>query len=230
MSNFGVVSTISAPVLESVTQPSLIQFETEYKLYQEKIADINRTRDKNKKIEPASLKNCIEPLLLNSLCILGKIEGASKAQQATEEAVLEWFDSRLRSAPHDLAERVRSAVDSVKYEQCSEDPAGAALTFTLNVVKALERGNASEVITDKERCKGLIIKLTNKLEPSELKERIRNAREFWSTDEKSSLSFFQERISAIAVDVSLGEIARARLKRRAPTKSTDIHHGSTFEN
>eukprot|EP00171_Calliarthron_tuberculosum_P023495 IDg23495t1 len=158
MSNFGVVSTITAPILKSVTQPSLIQFETDYRAYKDKVEDINRSRESSEHITPASIKNCLEPTLLSSLCILGQIEGSKTSKDATDSAVKAWFEKRLRSAPRDLAERVRSAVDSVKYKQCREDPSGAALTFVLDIVQALDRNNAAEVVSDKERCKGLIMK------------------------------------------------------------------------
>eukprot|EP00171_Calliarthron_tuberculosum_P010981 IDg10981t1 len=160
MSNFGVVSTISAPILESVAQPSLIQFETEYKSYQEKIIDIKRTRDEDKKINPASIKNCIEPLLLKSLCILGKSKVLPKPSK------------RLKKLSSNGLESGFAQLHMISLSEYAQP-------WTLST---LERSNASEVIGDKERCKGLIIKLTNKLEPSELKERIKNAREFWSTN------------------------------------------------
>eukprot|EP00171_Calliarthron_tuberculosum_P002633 IDg2633t1 len=179
MSNFGLVSTIQAPALKPVTQPSLIQFETEYAAYKVQVADINRNRDEVNQITAASIKNCLEPMMLHSLCILGQIPGASSVEQATDNNVKAWFETRLRSAPRDLTERVRSAVHSVKFIQCKEDPAGAALSFVLDAVKALDRNNASEVVTDKERCKSLIVKLMNKLEPPELKERIKDARDCW---------------------------------------------------
>eukprot|EP00171_Calliarthron_tuberculosum_P023074 IDg23074t1 len=161
----------------------------------------------------------MEPILLTSLCIVGQIENASKPEEATDESVEKWFKNRLRTAPRDLAERVRSSVDSVAYKVSKEDPQGAALTFVLDVVKALERNNASDVFKDKERCKGLINKLVFKLEPAELKESIKDARECWSSDEKSSISFFQERVSALAIDVAQGELARAILKRIASLTS-----------
>lgn len=221
MSNFGVVSTLTAPVLSSVTQPCLIQFETEYAAYKERVNDINRSRDEDQKIKPASIRNCIEPMMLHSLCIIGQVPGATSVEQATDENVKAWFENRLRCAPRDLAERVRSAVHSIKYEQCKEDPSGAALSFVLDVVKALDRNNASEVITDKERCKSLVQKLVNKLEPPELRERIKDARECWTNEEKSSLSFFQERVAAVAVDVVQGELARERLKRKRPSRHAE---------
>lgn len=201
--------------MKGVTQPELIQFEVEYKVYEEQVSEVNRSRDASRRIKPSSIRNCCEPLLLQSLCILGQIEGATTLEEATDASVKKWLDERLASAPQDIAERVRSAVNSVQYCQCKEDPAGACLKFVLDVVAALDRNNASEVIKDKEMCKSLISKLIEKLEPPELRERIRDARECWTSDQKSDLGVFQSRASTVAVDVSQGELARARLKRRS---------------
>ena len=45
MSSFGVISALTAPVLEDVTQPDLIKFEVENSSYKEKVAHLNRSRD-----------------------------------------------------------------------------------------------------------------------------------------------------------------------------------------
>ena len=193
MSNFGVVSTITAPLLSSATQPSLILFKTEYNAYKLKVEDVNRTRGDGEKIKPASIKSFLEPALLKSLCLLGKFSPASSIDQVGDEQVESWFANRLRSKPRELSEKVRTALDSVTYEQCAEDPAGAALTFVINIIKALDKHNASEVVSDDERRKGLISKLIHKLEPHELRIRIRDAHECWSKEEKCNLSFFSRK-------------------------------------
>lgn len=190
MSTYGIVSALVAPTLKDVTQPDLIEFEIEYTAYKEKVADINRSRDTTRRISPASIRQCLDPVLLQGLCLLGQIEGADSASQATDAKVRAWFDARLATAPEDMTERVRSALGSVNYEINKQDPGGAVLSFIGKVVSALDKNNASEVIQDKDTCKSLIWKLMNKLEPPELKERIRDARDCWTGDQKSSLSFF----------------------------------------
>lgn len=139
-------------------------------------------------------------------------------EEATDDSVKKWFEERLASAPRDLSERVRSAVESVKFEQCRKDPYGAGLRYVLNVVGALDKNNASEVVNDKEMCKSLNNKLIVKLEPPELRERIRDNKECWTSEQKADLSFFQTRVTEVAVDVMQGEIARDRLKRKKETK------------
>ena len=228
MSNFGVVSTLSAPVLKGVTQPCVIQFDNAYKAYTEKVADVNRARDETDKIVPASIKNCVEPMLLSSLCTLGKIEGATKLEDTTDEMVEKWFNDRIKSTPRDLSERVRAAINSVSYKQCPEDPSGAALTFVVNIVKALEKQNAVCITTDKELSKGLILRMTEKLEPPELRERIKIAQECWTQEQKSSLTFFEERVGSTAEDVAEGEIARERLRLKSGTRKRDTDTANTI--
>lgn len=184
MSDCGVVATVSAPLLKGVTQAELIKFDLEYDAYKDKVADINRSRDSARRITPATMKHCIDPVLLQSLCLLGQIENAENASQATDAKVKHWFDARLQIAPEDLTERVRSALDYVQYKQERRDPSGAALRFVVDVVSALDQNNASEVLDDKDVCKSLIGKLVNKLEPPELRERIRAARECWTADQR----------------------------------------------
>ena len=191
MYSYGVVSTVTAPVLNQVTQSHLIEFETEYEAYKENVADVNRNRDASRHISPASVRQCMEPALLHSLCILGQIEGAEELRDATDDAVKKWFEERLATEPEDLTERVRSALDAIKYTVDNKDPSGAALTFIVEVVKSLDKNNASEVLKDKETCKSLINKLVRKLEPAELRERIFGARDCGTSTQRSNISFFR---------------------------------------
>ncbi len=96
---YGAFATISAPSLKNVTQPGLIKLEIEYTVYKEKISEVNRARKASRQVSPASIRNCIEPVLLQRLCILGQIEGAESVEEATNEKVQKWFDDRIASAP-----------------------------------------------------------------------------------------------------------------------------------
>lgn len=87
MSSFGVVSTVSPRTLKGVTQPELIQFEIEYPVYEEKIVEVNRSRDNARRIRPASIRNCFDPTLLQSLCILGQIDEATTLADGTDSSV-----------------------------------------------------------------------------------------------------------------------------------------------
>ena len=233
MADIGVVNTIDPPKLSDVKQSAIIKFEVEYVAYKERVENVNRTRPTNGRISAASVRQCIDPFLLNSLCILGEIENASNLEEATDAAVRNWFDARLSSAPVDMTERIRSALESVVYKTDRKDPAGGVLSFIINVVSALDKNNASEIIQDKETCKSLIQKLVTKLEPAELRERVKDAKDCWTVEQKSNLNFFKERVSSLAVDVNQGEIVRARLHRhglkrnRQPSDVKDQNEGKS---
>lgn len=156
MSDFGIVNTIQAPILENTSQPALIEFETKYSAYKDRVQQINDHRSVTQRIKEASIRQCIKPKILHSLCILGFIEGATTAEQATDASVLKWFDECLKSNEKDLNSRVDTALKKVKFEFDNEDPAGSATHFVVEVVAALDEQNASSIVTDTEQCKQLI--------------------------------------------------------------------------
>ena len=178
-SNFGVVAYIKPPNLQGVTQPDLIKFETEYSDYKEKVGNLNNGRDEDNQLPVATIRDCMQGPTLKALCIMGEIPGASTLEQATASNVETWFQA---AAPRDLSERIHSAVSSVKYKQCKDDPAGAALTFCLDAVKALDKNNASAIMQDEGKAKFFIDKLQEKLEPSVLRERVRMKRTTWTKE------------------------------------------------
>ncbi len=61
MPAFGTVSTVIPPTLKKFTQPGVIQFGTEYTVYKEQIAEVNRSLDASRRVTPASIRNCINP-------------------------------------------------------------------------------------------------------------------------------------------------------------------------
>ena len=93
MSDIGLINTIQAPELVETTQPTLIAFETTYSVYKDRVSRLNSTRSGDQQIPYASIRQCIKPEILHSMCILGYIDGASNAEEATDEAVKTWFDN-----------------------------------------------------------------------------------------------------------------------------------------
>lgn len=112
--------------------------------------------------------------MLYSLCIFGEIEGASTVEEATDEVLKPWFENALKTAPKDIAERVQTSLDTVKYKQCPEDPGGAVTEFVVIVVMQLDRNNASKVVRDHGICEAIIPKLISRVEPAELRVRLQN--------------------------------------------------------
>lgn len=172
---------------------------------------MNNGREDGNKLPVATIRDCMDGPTLQALCIMGKISGAQTLEQATSEKVEDWFTAAHTAAPRDLSERIHSALSAVKYKDCQADPAGAALTFCLDAIKALDKNNASEIMQDQHKATYLINKLEEKLQPDLLRERVKMRRSTWTKEEKGDISKFQECISALAVDVSQNEVARARL-------------------
>lgn len=213
MSNYGIISTVEPPVLKDVKQSSLIKFEIEYSQYKEKIKEINRTRPESSVIEPASIRQCVDAVLLNTVCILGEIEDATSLEEATDEKVQKWFNECSQVAPVSMMERVNAALNNITFTPDKNDASGAVRCFVIDVVSELDKNNVSEIVQDKETCKFLISKVIAKLEPIELLERIKDARNLWTAEQKSNISFFRTKACALAVEVNQGEIARARISR-----------------
>lgn len=46
---------------------------------------------------------------LHELCVMGEIEEAESVEEASEEAVLSWFDRASKVAPKDLSKRIDAA-------------------------------------------------------------------------------------------------------------------------
>lgn len=84
---------IQPPTLTSVDQPSLIQFETAYSAYCAKIDDVNKDREENAKLSPASVKDCIRASTLHVLCMMGEIPGITAVEEATVENIQDWFNA-----------------------------------------------------------------------------------------------------------------------------------------
>ena len=229
-SNFGVVAYIKPPTLHGVTQPDLIKFETEYTAYKEKLQNVNNGREDGNKLPTATIRDCIDGPTLQALCIMGKISGAQTMEQATPEKVEDWFTAAHTAAPRDLSERIHSALSAVKYKDCQADPAGAALTFCLDAIKALDKNNASEIMQDQHKAAYLINKLEEKLQPDLLRERVKMRRSTWTKADKGDILKFQECISALAVDVSQNEVARARLSGGKKRSNTETERQNSSQN
>lgn len=212
MSNFGIIQTINAPVLSSPAQPDLIRFEVEYAAYIQRINDANSTKSASNKIRAASIRQCMAPSLLQSLCMIGRVENADRPEDATDENVKKWFEGKLESKPIDLNERVEVSVSSVQFKQCKTDPSGAVERFISDLITALDRNNASSILSDEEQCKCFLKLVVEKLEPAELRQRIKNMRSMWTAAERSSLRHFTDKSSFIAEQVHAGEVAQMQLE------------------
>ena len=80
MSNFEVINTIQSPLLSDTTQPAIIEFETNYAAYKDRVNRLNLSRPASQRIPPATIRQCVKLEILHSMCILGYIEGANKGE------------------------------------------------------------------------------------------------------------------------------------------------------
>ena len=133
MATFGTVSTIKPPKLTDVYQSNPFKFEIEYAQYKMNISQIIEEQSEEREIPVASIRQCIDPEILNSLCIIGLIENASSLEDATVENVKKWFDKRLEEAPEDLTENVNTSLATVDYRCNKNDPSGAAMSFIVKM-------------------------------------------------------------------------------------------------
>lgn len=102
----------------------------------------------------------------------------------------------------------------MKYKVEKRDPEGAALRFALDIVQALDRYYATEILQEKKRTESLIKFLIPNLMPGKLKVFVQNAFRFWEEDDKRSLACLEQRISKLAVEINESEKAREVTRRR----------------
>ena len=226
MAYVGVIFTVTAKALKDVNQTVLFKFEIEYETYKNKIDNMNRVRDAAGKIDIASIRECMDPVMRHCLCTAGQIDGAIELKDATDEAVKKWFDEKLADSPEDMKSGVRAAMNSVRYVSNKKDQSGGVLRFFVKVIAALDKKNASSMVQDKDTCKSLITKIIEKLEPAELRERLYEDPESWTFDQRSDMHFVLKRMRGMAEDVAQGENAREPIKRRKPWAARRNSKGS----
>lgn len=124
-----------------------------------------------------------------------------------------WFESRLAHSSRHLNDRVE-AIAKVKYTLLPRDPAGTTDQFVLDVITALDEHNASELIIETYRCKQLLMKLVNKVEPPELMQLLKDQMGMWTAGQKGNLTFFANTLSKLADQVHAVQSATSRLKRK----------------
>jgi len=223
-SDYGLVNVIQPPTLKELTQPKMIEFETEYAKYLRKITDINADRPDDDKVKPASIRDCMDAKDVHGLCIIGDIQGATTVEEATDEAIKEWFEASIGKNIRALSARIKSALSSVKYTQKPEDPGGAVLMFCIDFIKALDMQNCSDILKDAKKAEKILDMLQEKIEPKHLRKKIRNERALWSEAERGSISHFRNQLADQAIRMQEAEDAieagKSSRKRDRDTSST----------
>lgn len=68
----------------------------------------------------------------------------------------------------------------------------------------------------------------NKIEPPFLRERIRDERRFWSSEQKRFISFFQENLPNLAAEFQRRDEFRSEKRKSDSDKSADIKLATSF--
>ena len=214
-SNYGVIGFVKPPALLAVNKASLVKFKEEFEVYKEKCSDVNKSRSSENKIVIATIRDCIDGQLLAALVKMNKIPDAKTVEQATSTRVEKWFKDAFNFAPQDLSERIDAVLSAVKYTKIRGDPAGSALTFCVDIMKALSTNVAEEVLNDVDQSVKFIDRLVEKLGVSckLLRERMKMRREGWTKKERGDFNKFEEALSALSIDVHQNELASKRSNR-----------------
>ncbi len=219
-SNYGVIGFVKPPTLSAATKGALVKFKEEFEVYKEKCSDVNKSRSSDAKIVIATIRDCIDGTLLYALVKMRKIPDAETVEQATPKRVDKWFQNALNFAPQELSERIDAVLSSVKYTKVRGVPAGSALTFCVDVMKALSTHVAEDVLHDVDQAVRFIDRLVEKLGTSckVLRERMKMRREGWTKKERSDFNKFESALSSLAIDVHQNEVA---MKRSTKPSSSD---------
>ena len=230
-SNYGVIGFVKPPTLSGVTKSAMVKFKEEFDVYKEKCSDVNKSRSSENKIVIATIRDCIDGQLLAALVKMKKIPDANTVEQASAEKVDKWFNGALNFAPQDLSERIDGVLSAVKYTKIRGDPAGSALTFCVDVMKALSTNVASDVLDDVDQAAKFIDRLVEKLGSSckVLRERMKMRREGWTKTERGDFNKFETALSSLAIDVHQNEVAFKRSSKCASNepKTVKKSNGST---
>lgn len=220
-SNYGVFGFVKPPTLASVNKAALVKFKEEFDVYKEKCADVDKSRTSENKIVIATIRDCMDGQLLAALVKMGKIPEASTLDQATPKRVFKWFKQSLNFAPQDLSERTDAVLSAVKYNKIRGDPAGSALMFCVDVMKAISTNVADDVLQDVDQAVKFIDRLLEKVGSTckVLKERMKMRREGWSKKERGDFSKFEEALSSLAIDVHQNEVAFKRSSKSSASTS-----------
>ena len=159
------------------------------------------------------------------------ILNANTVEQASAEKVEKWFNGALNFALQDLSERIDGVLSAVKYTKIRGDPAGSALTFCVDVMKALSTNVASDVLDDVDQAAKFIDRLVEKLGSSckVLRERMKMRREGWTKTERGNFNKFETALSSLAIDVHQNEVVFKRSSKCASNEPKTVKkpNGST---
>lgn len=99
---------------------------------------------------------------MTALVKMNKISSAKRLKQATPKRMKKWFKDAFKFVPQDISERIDAAISADECKEILRDPAGPALTFCVDIMKAPSSNVAVEVLNDVDQLVKLIESLVDK--------------------------------------------------------------------
>ena len=124
-----LVSEIKRPEITSCRRSALIAFREDYEEHKRRIEDANRERPARDRLRVATRRECIKPELLESMCVMEKIPGATTSADLTNEMVVQWYNGLLETDPSEINSRLNEVLKSVAHKPDPKDPAGAVIDY-----------------------------------------------------------------------------------------------------
>jgi hypothetical protein len=130
----GTVNTVQAPILKSTLRAKMVEFLSRYDKYVTSLEDVNSQLGPGvPHTVPATRKQCIDSQLLAELVGIQAIPDVTTVDDVTTEGVLLWLQSRTVAPVEEVAVRIDTALEQVKWTPQHEDPHGSALDFFVQV-------------------------------------------------------------------------------------------------
>lgn len=105
---------------------------------------------------------------MESMCIMGEIEGATTTQDLTTQMVEYWYHELIDVYPSELNYSLNDIMKEVVHKPDPNDPSGAVLDYIHEVVTNIWRLGMGEIMTDETKSRQVVKKLINGLKPNEL--------------------------------------------------------------
>ena len=221
-----VVSEIKRPELTSCRRSAVGSFREAYEEHKRRIGDVNRNRAARDQLRVASIRECIKPDLLESMCVMGKIPGATTSEQLTNEMVINWYNSLLEIDPAEANSRLNEVMKTIVHKPDPTDPAGAVVDYVSEVVTKVRQLGMSGIFSDERQSRQLITKMAHGLKPIQLKDRIMKERVMWRKDDDGKIAYFSQRAEHLAKEVQNNETVKTSVaseERRTPKNNRHTH-------
>jgi hypothetical protein len=225
----GTVNTVQAPILVSTLRAKVVEFLSRYDKYVTSLEDVNSQLGPGvPHTVPATRKQCIDSELLAGLVGIHAIPDVTTVDDLTAEGVLLWLQGRILSPIEEVAERIDTALEQVKWTSQHDDPHGSALDFFVQVHQALRKNGVQDAVHD--NGKQLIELVMPKLQPAMVRDTMKRDMRFWKSEERKDFCVFIQRVTKVVIEAArysnkrAGEACPSASKPARPDKKRDRKH------